>query len=187
MLSADFSPAELARQIEKNQGESGLPPVEQWNPDFCGDIDMRITRDGQWFYQGSVIGRAALVRMFSTILKREGDAYFLVTPAEKVGIQVEDVPFIVTQQLPAEHGKLRFLTNVGDEVTLDAAHPLQVTESESGEPRPYLEVRNGLAGRLHRNLFYQLVEQAEVFDDNGVPSLGIFSDQRFWSLGALPD
>jgi len=187
MLSGSFSPAQLAQHIDKNTGEKGLPPVEKWNPDFCGDIDMRIARDGQWFYMGSPIGRAALVRMFSTILKREGDHYFLVTPVEKVGIQVEDVPFIITQQLEPLDNKLRFVTNVGDEVLLDEGHPLTVSVSESGEPEPYLHVRSGLMGRLHRNLFYQLIEEAEPFDDKGKTYLGLKSDGRYWSLGELPE
>lgn len=187
MLSGSFSPAQLAQHIDKNTGEKGLPPVEKWNPDFCGDIDMRIARDGQWFYMGSPIGRAALVRMFSTILKCEGGHYFLVTPVEKVGIQVEDVPFIITQQLEPLDNKLRFVTNVGDEVLLDEGHPLTVSVSESGEPEPYLHVRSGLMGRLHRNLFYQLIEEAEPFDDKGKTYLGLKSDGRYWSLGELPE
>jgi len=185
MLSGSFSSAQLSQHIEKNQGESGLPPVDQWNPDFCGDIDMRITRDGQWFYNGSPIGRVALVRMFSTILKREEDRYYLVTPVEKVGIQVDDVPFVITQQLDSVDGRLRFMTNVGDEVLLDHEHPLTVEESETGEPKPYLHVRSGLTGRLHRNLFYQLVEAAEPFECDGKTYLGLFSDGRYWALGAL--
>lgn len=187
MLSGSFSPAQLTQHIDKNKGESGLPPVDQWHPEFCGDIDMRITRDGQWFYMGSPIGRASLVRMFSTILKREDERYFLVTPVEKVGIQVDDVPFMITQQLEAVEGKRRFLTNVGDEVLLDAGHALTVTASDSGEPEPYLHVRSGLMGRLHRNLFYQLIEEAEPFDCAGKKHLGLYSDGRYWSLGELPE
>ena len=187
MLSGSFSPAQLAQHIDKNQGEKGLPPVDQWNPDFCGDIDMRIARDGQWFYMGSPIGRPALVRMFSTILRREDADYYLVTPVEKVGIQVDDVPFIVTQRLEDREGKLCFVTNVGDEVLLDSEHPLEVTMAENGEPEPYLHIRKGLYGRLHRNLFYQLVEEAEPFSDAGKSYLGLFSDGRHWSLGELPD
>lgn len=187
MLSGSFSPAQLAQHIDKNQGEKGLPPVDQWNPEFCGDIDMRISRDGQWFYMGSPIGRAPLVRMFSTILKREGDKYFLVTPVEKVGIQVDDVPFIITQQLESEGDTLRFQTNVGDEVLLNEEHPLTVSLSDAGEPEPYLMVRAGLAGRLHRNLFYQLIESAEIKEEAGRTLLGLHSAGRFWSLGELPE
>ena len=187
MLSGSFSPAQLAQHIDKNQGEKGLPPVDQWNPEFCGDIDMRIAKDGQWFYMGTPIGRAALVRMFSTILKREEDQFYLVTPVEKVGIQVDDAPFIITQQLEPVGDKLRFMTNVGDEVLLDEEHPLTVNISEAGEPEPYLHVRAGLNGRLHRNLFYQLVEQAEPYEAAGKHYLGLMSHGRYWSLGELPD
>ena len=187
MLSGSFSPAQLAQHIDKNSGEKGLPPFEKWNPEFCGDIDMRIAKDGQWFYMGSPIGRAALVRMFSTILKLEDDSFFLVTPVEKVGIQVDDVPFVITQQLEPIEDKLRFVTNVGDEVLLDKEHPLTVSVSESGEPEPYLHVRAGLMGRIHRNLFYQLIEQAEPFENEGITYLGLKSDGRYWSLGELPE
>jgi len=187
MLSGSFSPAQLAQHIDKNSGEKGLPPVEKWDPEFCGDIDMRIAKDGQWFYMGSPIGRTALVRMFSTILKREDDRYFLVTPVEKVGIQVDDVPFVITQQLEPVESKLRFVTNVGDEVLLDKEHPLTVSVSDTGEPEPYLYVRAGLMGRLHRNLFYQLIEQAETYEEDSKTYLGLKSDDRYWSLGEFPE
>lgn len=188
-MSLSFSPLNLAQQIEANQGEKGLPPIHLWNPDFCGAIDMRIARDGQWYYMGTPIGRAPLVRMFSTILRKEPEqGYVLVTPVEKVGIQVEDVPFLITQQL-SEHDypddTLVFLTNVGDIVPLNLAHPLRVTLGDQEEPMPYLLVRDELEGRLHRNLFYQLIEQAVEQVVNGETHLGIFSAGQFWSLGKL--
>lgn len=186
-MSDAFSPLNLAKQIEANAGEQGLPPVHQWQPDFCGDIDMTIARDGQWSYMGSPIGRAALVRMFSTILRKDDDQYVLVTPVEKVGIHVEDVPFIITQLLDDKNDTLIFLTNVGDQVTLDNEHPLRVTQSELGEPQPYLLVRDNLEGRLHRNLFYQLIEQAIEHDVDGKTHIGIFSAGEFWSLGEMPE
>jgi len=186
-MSDAFSPLNLAKQIEANAGEHGLPPVHQWQPDFCGDIDMTIARNGQWSYMGSPIGRAALVRMFSTILRKDDDQYVLVTPVEKVGIHVEDVPFIITQLLDDKNDTLIFLTNVGDQVTLDNEHPLRVTQNELGEPQPYLLVRDNLEGRLHRNLFYQLIEQAVEHDVGGKAHIGIFSAGKFWSLGEMPE
>ncbi|OPX55634.1 hypothetical protein SAMN02745127_01393 [Oceanospirillum multiglobuliferum] len=188
-MSLSFSPLNLAKQIEANQGEKGLPPIHLWNPDFCGAIDMRIARDGQWYYMGTPIGRAPLVRMFSTILRKDPEhGYVLVTPVEKVGIQVEDAPFLITQQL-TEHNysddTLVFLTNVGDIVPLDTAHPLHVTLNDQDEPIPYLLVRDALEGRLHRNLFYQLIEQAVEQTIGDETHLGVLSAGQFWSLGKL--
>src|ERR1700742_2474587 len=116
-------------------GEKGLPPVHLWNPPFCGDLDMRIAGDGTWFYLGTPIGRPALVRLFSTILKREDGKYFLVTPVEKVGIRVDDVPFLaVEMQTGAVAGQrlLRFRTNVDDWVDCDSAHRLRFEASRDG-------------------------------------------------------
>lgn len=186
-MNNQFSPLSLAHQIEANSGESGLPPVEQWNPEFCGDIDMNIARDGQWYYMGSPIGRDSLVRMFSTILRKEGDKYYLVTPVEKIGIQVEDVPFIITRIAEESDGTIIFLTNTGDQIPLDAEHPLIVLQGDNDEPRPYLTVRGGMQGRLHRNLFYQLISAAAEKEMNGVMHLGLFSAGQFWSLGELPE
>ena len=152
----------------------GMPPVEKWDPPFCGDLDMQICRDGTWFYQGTPIGRHRLVRLFSTILKREGDAYFLVTPVEKVGITVEDAPFIAID-LTTTDGTLTFQTNVGDRVDADADHPIRVERDDSGEPSPYIMVRNGLEARIDRKSFYRLVDLGEVEGEwFGVRSAGTF-------------
>lgn len=145
------------------------PPVHLWKPDFCGDLDMQITRDGRWIHEGGEIKRPAMVKMFSSILWREDDKYFLVTPVEKVGIQVEDVPFMFTElEVGQEAGEqiLTFKALSGDIVRADATHPLRVeTDPETGEPSPYLMVRYGMEGRLHRNVFYQLAELAEEQGD----------------------
>jgi len=158
---------------------SGPAPVHLWNPDFCGDLDMRIARDGTWFYLGSPIGRLPLVRLFSTILKREGEDYFLVTPVEKVGITVEDVPFIAVN---FEHndGVLTFETNVGDHVVLGAEHSLRLEHSESGTPAPYINVRANLEARIDRKSFYRLVDMAITQTHQGEPWLGIFSSGVFF-------
>lgn len=162
--------ADAARAASKG----GMPPVESWDPPFCGDLDMQIRRDGTWFYQGTPIGRHRLVRLFSTILKREGDAYFLVTPVEKVGITVEDAPFIAVD-FTVDDGTLTFQTNVGDRVAADADHPIRVERDESGEPSPYVMVRNGLEARIDRKSFYRLVDLGEVEGDwFGVRSAGTF-------------
>ncbi|SIO42126.1 hypothetical protein SAMN05444722_2033 [Rhodovulum sp. ES.010] len=152
----------LAKSARAAAVEGKLPPVDSWDPPFCGDLDMRIARDGTWFYLGTPIGRAPLVRLFSTILKREGETYFLVTPVEKVGITVEDVPFVAVDFECSGEGAaqvLSFVTNVGDRVAAGPEHPIRVErDPETGEPSPYVHVRGGLEARIDRKSFYRLVE-----------------------------
>ncbi len=146
----------------------GLPPVHLWNPPFCGDLDMRIARDGTWFYLGTPIGRPELVRLFSTILRRDGDDYFLVTPVEKVGITVDDAPFVAVDFEAEGTGAaqtLRFETNVGDHVTASPDTPIRVTrDPETGEPSPYVLVRANLEALIDRKSFYRLVEIGDRHD-----------------------
>lgn len=157
----------------------GLPPVHLWNPPFCGDLDMRIARDGTWFYEGSPIGRAGLVKLFSSILKREDGKYFLVTPVEKVGITVEDAPFVAIDFDAVGKGidqKLRFETHVEDRVLAGPDHPIRVErDPETGEPSPYVLVRSDLEALIDRKSFYRLVD------------LGVHHDGWFglWSCGAF--
>jgi len=142
--------------------EGGLPPVHLWNPPFCGDIDMRIARNGTWFHDGTPIGRLEMVRLFSTILKREGDRYFLVTPVEKVGITVEDAPFVAVD-VAQEGADLAFVTNVGDRVVAGPDHPIRVErDTASGEPSPYVLVRRDLWALIDRKTFYRLVDLGAV-------------------------
>ncbi len=139
----------------------GPPPVHLWNPPFCGDIDIRIARDGTWYYLGTPIGRAPLVKLFASILKREGDAYFLVTPVEKVGIRVDDAPLLAVDVTATGSGRdqtLRFVTKTEDEVDADALHPITVRLAEDGEPAPYIHVRAGLNALIDRKSFYRLIE-----------------------------
>ncbi|RLT97908.1 DUF1285 domain-containing protein [Ketobacter sp.] len=168
------------------QGERKLPPLEQWNPPFSGDLDMRIQRDGRWFYLGSEIKRQALVNLFATILLREGDEYFLVTPVEKYRIQVEDAPFVavLVETLDGAEGPaLQFETNVGDKVIAGPQHPIRVeVDAESGEPSPYILVRKNLEALISRNVFYQLVDQAEVKEGTS-NELFITSAGEHYSLG----
>lgn len=155
------------QQQLKTDGKEGRkqPPVHLWKPDFCGDLDIQITQDGRWIHEGGEIQRPAMVTLFSTILWREGDNYFLVTPVEKVGIQVEDVPFFFTGlevRQGAQGQELVFTSSTDDVVIASAEHPLRVeTDPQTGEPSPYLMVRYGMEGRLHRNVFYQLADLAE--------------------------
>lgn len=140
----------------------GLPPVHLWNPPFCGDLDMRIARDGTWFYEGSPIGRPGLVKLFSSILKKEDGKYFLVTPVEKVGILVEDAPFVALDfEVSGESDAqiLTFTTHVGDTVTANGAHPIRVErDAATGEPSPYVLVRANLEALVDRKSFYRLVD-----------------------------
>ena len=160
------------------------PPVHLWNPAFCGDIDMRIARDGTWHYMGSPIGRKPLVQLFAGILKREADAYFLVTPVEKVGIRVEDAPFVAVELEATGQGRdqsLTFRTNVDDTVVAGPDHPIRVAIDGSGAPAPYIEVRAGLEARINRPVFYQLVELGE--EEGG--ELAVWSSGQRFSLGRL--
>lgn len=159
----------LFEQLQKLQREfRGHPPVKQWSPDFCGDMDLVIQRDGRWIHEGTQIRRQPLVNLFASILRREGDDYFLVTPVEKWRIRVEDVPFIATQVARNEQAgdqPLLFTTNTGDVVPLDDERDWQLRPF--GEPPrqvPYLEVRAGLYARISRDVFYQLVDWAEDRD-----------------------
>ena len=154
--------AESLAEAARSQNGRGLPPVHDWNPPFCGDLDMRIARDGTWFYLGTPIGRKELVRLFSTILRKDGDKYFLVTPVEKVGITVEDAPFVAVDFHAEGAGPdqvLTFTTNVGDDTAASADNPIRVErDEETGEPAPYVHVRAGLEALIDRKSFYRLVD-----------------------------
>jgi hypothetical protein len=163
----------------------GLPPVHLWNPPFCGDLDMRIATDGTWFYQGTPIGRPALVRLFSTILKREGGKHFLVTPVEKVGIRVDDAPFLAVEMLTQDEARgrlLRFRTNVDDWVDCDAAHRLRYEAAADGGLTPYLHVRADLWAKVTRALYYDLVDMGEERVVDGRAMFGVASAGEFFAM-----
>lgn len=163
----------------------GLPPVHLWNPPFCGDLDMRIAADGTWYYMGTPIGRPALVRLFSTILKREDGKHFLVTPVEKVGIRVDDAPFLAVEMVKQESEKgwsLSFRTNVDDWVTCDRAHPLRFEPSAEGGLTPYLHVRADLWAKVTRALYYDLVDIGEVRMVDGREMFGVASSGAFFAM-----
>lgn len=164
----------------------GLPPVHLWNPPFCGDIDMRIARDGTWFYQGTPIGRPGMVKLFAGILKREEGKYFLVTPVEKVGIKVDDAPFVAVDFTATGTGHdqtLVFTTNVGDEVTASAENPLRVERDGSdGEPAPYIHIRAGLEALIDRKSFYRLIDLGVHEEVEGKGWFGLWSSGRFFPV-----
>jgi hypothetical protein len=171
----------------------GPPPVHLWNPPYCGEIDMRIAADGTWFYQKTPIGRAALVKLFASVLKREGDRYFLVTPVEKCGITVDEAPFLAVElsvEAPdagAEQTSgsrlLRFRTNVDDWVTVGRDHPLRFEpETATGGLKPFLHVRRDLWAKVTRALFYDLVELGEERDVDGRRMFGVASGPEFFAM-----
>jgi hypothetical protein len=163
----------------------GLPPVHLWNPPFCGDLDMRIASDGTWFYMGTPIGRLALVRLFSTILKREDGKHFLVTPVEKVGIRVDDAPFLAVEMLKERDDRgrvLRFRTNVDDWVTCDSSHGMRFKAAADGGLTPYLHVRADLWAKVTRALYYDLVDMGEERVVDGRPMFGIASSGEFFAM-----
>lgn len=168
----------------------GLPPLEKWNPPFCGDLDMHIRRDGTWFYQGTPIGRPELVKLFSTILWREEDRYYLVTPVEKVGITVEDAPFVAVDFEAEGSGtdqQLRFVTNLQDEALAGPDHPIRVVrDAETGEPSPYVLIRRNLVALIDRKSFYRLVDIGAHHDG----WFGLWSGGEFFGIipsDELPD
>ena len=184
-----------------------LPPVDKWHPAHCGDIDIRIARDGTWYHEGTPVGRKELVRLFSTILRRDPDGFVLVTPGEKMRIVVEDAPFLavlldVEESYPPLEGgsksrsdfgegsdaKLRqnlvFTTNVGDQVTANAVNPIRVeTDPQTAEPAPYVHVRAGLEARIARAVFYQLADLAVPGEGEHTGFLGVWSGGQFFRLG----
>ena len=187
-MSGPVTPENLLAQLP-NSGKE-LPPVHLWNPAFCGDIDMRIARDGTWFYLGTPIGRKPMVRLFSTIIRRDGDDYFLITPVEKVGITVDDAPFVAVLLEAVGKGDsqvLRFTTNVDDVVEASAECPLRIAvDPVTDEPAPYVRVRSNLEALIHRNVFYQMVDLAVVREVDGVRWLGVFSHGEFFPIGLEP-
>ncbi|WP_309605807.1 DUF1285 domain-containing protein [Phenylobacterium sp.] len=160
----------------------GLPPVHLWNPAHCGEIDIVIRKDGLWFHEGTPIGREALVRLFSTVLRRDPDGFHLVTPVEKMKISVEDAPFIATR-VDRVGAALRFLTNVGDEVEAGPENYIRVEVGQDGAPRPYVHVRRGLEALIARPVFYELVEMAAERQTPDGPTLGVASNGAWYPVG----
>lgn len=176
-------------EIMSRLQDKKLPPVDKWNPDFCGDIDMRIARDGTWYYMGSPIGRKRMVKLFSTVIRRDDDKYFLVTPVEKLGITVDDAPFVAVEADiydPGPNQSIVFRTNVDDEVIAGPDNPVRVEiDPETAEPSPYVLVRKNLWALIARPVFYQLVDAGEERVVDGKTVLGIASRGQFFVIGSL--
>ena len=172
----------IAASVSAATQGKGLPPVHLWNPPFCGDLDIRIARDGTWFYLGTPIGRPALVKLFSSILKREAGKYYLVTPVEKVGIQVDDAPFVAVD-VDHRDGDLYFTTQVGDTMIAGPNHPIRVErDAKTGEPSPYVLVRSNLEALIDRKSFYRLVDLGSYDTWEGESWFGLRSQSTFFPL-----
>ncbi|MFP3384776.1 DUF1285 domain-containing protein [Tritonibacter sp. SIMBA_163] len=174
--------ADALEASAKAAGKGGLPPVHLWNPPFCGDLDMRIARDGSWYYLGSPINRFELVKLFSSILKLEDGKYYLVTPVEKVGITVDDAPFVAVDFDASGQGEaqdLIFTTHVGDRATAGPENPIRVErDPQTDEPAPYVHIRNGLEALIDRKSFYRLVERGVARDG----WFGLWSGGEFFRI-----
>ena len=192
IFAAGGEPAGLSglQSAARKAAKSGPPPVHLWNPPYCGEIGLKIARDGTWFYQGSPIGRLPLVKLFASILRKDPDRYVLVTPVEMVGIEVEDAPFLAVE-MQVEAGTdgrtLRFRTNVDDEAVAGPGHPLRFERGPSGGIKPYVRVRGDLWALLTRALLYDLVELGEVREAGGVDMFGVESGGMFFAMAAAAD
>lgn len=167
--------------LAKATGGRGLPPVHLWNPPYCGDIGLKIARDGTWSYQGSPITRPALARLFSTILRRDPEGYMLVTPAEKVSVEVEDAPFLAVS-MRNEAETLVFTTNVGDEVAAGPDRPLRFETGAAEGLKPYVLVRGGLWALVTRALVFDLAGAATTRLVDGRLQTGVSSQGQFFVM-----
>ncbi len=184
--SADGVAQGLAR-VAAEAGRRGPPPVHLWNPPHCGAIDIVIRRDGTWLHEGAPIARPGLVRLFASILRRDPEGFVLVTPHEKLSIEVEDAPFVAVDVEAVPDGLL-FRTNLGDEALAGPAHPLRVErDAATGEPRPYVTVRRNLDALIDRKTFYRLVDLGEVREHEGRDWFGVASGAAFFPIQPAAD
>lgn len=176
---ADFASLSLA-EVARLAADAKLPPVDRWNPTHCGDSEMRIAADGTWFHQDAPITRVEMVRLFSTILRREGDgSYVLVTPVEKLSIAVDDAPFVAVEAKlsgEGEQGRIAFRLNTDELAVADADHPIRI-EGTADVPRPYLRLRGGMNALIARTVFYELAERLVAGPDG---RRGLWSDGAFF-------
>ena len=182
--------ARLTEALGPDATRRGLPPVERWNPAYCGDIDMRIAADGTWHYMGTPIDRPALVRLFSTVLRKDPERYVLVTPVERVGITVEDVPFLAVEMAVDGDGggrQIAFRTNVDDLVQAGAEHPLRFERDDHGGVKPYVKVRGELWARVTRSLALDLVAMGEERQVEGVATFGVTASGIFFPIASMSE
>ena len=178
--------SKFSSTIKKYIKESEPAPVHLWNPPYCGELDIRITRDGNWHYNKSPIGRKRLVKLFSNILKKEGDFYYLVTPVEKIKIQVDDAPFLIVDiesKIVNGTQEITFLTNTETEFSLGSKNPLRILfKNHTQEPSPYVVVRKNLEGLIDRKTFYRLIEKSDFHSYKGASWLGVWSQNVFFPI-----
>jgi hypothetical protein len=182
--------ARLTEALGPDHKRKGPPPVERWNPPYCGEIDMRIASDGTWHYMGSPINRPALVRLFSTVLRKDPERYVLVTPVERVGIAVDDAPFLAVEMAVEGEGESRriaFRTNVDDLVQVGPDHPLRFDEDRHGGVKPYVRVRGDLWALVTRSLALDLIALGEERDVEGASTLGVTSSGIFFHIAPTSD
>lgn len=182
------NPENLIEQVQKDANNPSNPPLDKWHPELSGDMDLKISRDGQWIHKGEPLGREAIVKLFSTILRREDDEqYYLVTPVEKWRIQVEDTPLLAHSLAVEGSGEsqvIKLTTNVGETLEVGEEHALEVGSYEtSGQPRPIVRVRNGLDARLVTAAYYDLAEHVVEQTIDGTSVLGVFSHGNFYKIG----
>jgi hypothetical protein len=179
--------ARLAEALGPEAKRKGPPPVERWNPAYCGEIDMRIAADGTWHYMGTPINRPALVKLFSTVLRKDPERYVLVTPVERVGITVEDAPFLAVEMAVeggGENRQIAFRTNVDDLVQVGPEHPLRFDRDARGGVKPYVKVRGELWALVTRSLALDLVAMGEERDVDGVGSFGVMANGIFFPMAS---
>jgi len=174
----------LTQQLSSSEKQK-LPPVELWDPPYCGEIDLCIKADGSWYYNGTIFKRQSLVKLFASVLKKEGEDYFLVTPVEKVKITVEDAPFVLTQWqwLDNDRSLMQVKTNLDDEFILDNDHPVLIDENDN----IYVIVRRNLLAKVHRNVYYQWVDLAKLRNTDKGTELVFSSAEETFCLGVIED
>jgi hypothetical protein len=180
----------LMEALGSDAKRKGLPPVERWNPPYCGEIPMRIATDGSWHYMDSPINRPALVRLFSTVLRKDPERHVLVTPVERVGITVEDAPFLAVEMAVDGEGDKRqiaFRTNVDDLVQVGSGHPLRFALDEHGGVKPYVRVRGDLWALVTRALAMDLIDLAEEREVEGRVLFGVAAGGAFFPMAAASD
>ncbi|WP_371194280.1 DUF1285 domain-containing protein [Glaciecola sp. SC05] len=173
----------LQQQISEGSEQQAMPPVDKWNPEFCGDMNLVIKRNGQWWHEGTPFTRAPLIKLLASVIKKEGDSYFLVTPVEKIGITVEDVPFVVIDDQIID-GIIKVTTSCGDQVRIGEEHPVEI-RMFAGNPVPYCHIRRNLWARVHQNVLYRWVESAGQVEHKGKQSLCLTSGNYSFSIGSF--
>jgi len=189
-LTSGSALARLSAALGPDAGRKGLPPVERWNPAYCGEIDMRIAADGTWHYMGTPINRPALVKLFSTVLRKDPERHVLVTPVERVGIEVEDAPFLAVEMAVEGEGEGRqiaFRTNVDDLVQVGAECPLRFEQDATGGVKPYVRVRGELWARVTRSLALDLIALGEEIESDGAATFGVSAGGAFFPIAPVSD